>query len=850
LKTKSFLSLLLVILSLSSAKITFAQTSCNPADTLPFSTNATHLTMWNGEKYVPLFIKGINLGISVPGTFPGELAASRAQYGRWFQLVKEAGFNTIRLYTLHYPHFYEVLDSFNLANPNQPLHFFQGVWLEEELPGYDEDLYFLTSYFDKEIEENVDAVHGNATIATRRGKAFGTYRTDVSRWMLGYIIGREIHPGEVLHTDELHASVKAYEGRFLKISEASPTEAWMVQRLDNLLRWEKDKYNTQRPVSFSSWPTLDPLKHPFEPNDYEDMATIDLSAMDIQHAPAGYFASYHAYPYYPDFISQDPSYTPFKDHYGQNSYLGYLTYLKNHYNKFPLIIAEFGAASSWGIAHYAQNGIHHGGSDEQEQGRFNLRMMQNILTSGCGGGIQFALMDEWFKRTWITDPLDFDPESRIRWHNVAAAEQNFGIIGFKKPNSDLEPWESFCADCPVQAIKASADYTYFNMQLQLSEPLDVLDTLWLALDTYQANLGENRFPNGVPISNRAEFLLMITNNFAELYVTEAYDLFGLWHGVAAPEQKFRSIVSQGAPWKLVRWKNNYTNQEVQYVGTLRVNRLGLPKTSMDAVTIDEEGISIKLPWNLLNFVDPGNAMVMHDDRATSARETIKSDGVAVTFLHKNRMQATDRRFTWDTWYDVSDAVEYKKESFYIAKQYMGNLPGGLIARCDAYEVDINGVTTIAAAQGVLQNDVLMDGSSMEAILVKAPSAGILFLQKDGGFTYIPEEGRTGTVRFTYQLLSGAFVSEPVEVELTLKGLPEGSGFAQVYPNPAINEVTVLSRSVLDRVEVFNIVGALVRVYPIQSTEKTLRLDGLKPGMYLFRLHSAKESMVKKVVVEN
>ena len=99
---------------------------------IPFSTNSTNITIWNGTDYVPVFLKGMNLGIAVPGTFPGELAATKNQYSRWFEDIKNAGFNNIRLYTLHFPHFYEVLDSFNLANPQNPLFFFQGVWLNEE----------------------------------------------------------------------------------------------------------------------------------------------------------------------------------------------------------------------------------------------------------------------------------------------------------------------------------------------------------------------------------------------------------------------------------------------------------------------------------------------------------------------------------------------------------------------------------------------------------------------------------------------------------------------------------------------------------------------------------------------
>src|SRR4051794_15591907 len=111
---------------------------------IPFSTDSNFITIWNGSSYVPFAIKGVNFGISKPGTFPGELLVTREEYGRWFSMIRDAGFNTIRLYTLHFPEFYDVLDSFNLANPRSPLFFFQGIWLEEEVPGYTNDLYFLT----------------------------------------------------------------------------------------------------------------------------------------------------------------------------------------------------------------------------------------------------------------------------------------------------------------------------------------------------------------------------------------------------------------------------------------------------------------------------------------------------------------------------------------------------------------------------------------------------------------------------------------------------------------------------------------------------------------------------------
>src|SRR6056297_2060024 len=112
---KKFLIVIFFILSIN--KITFSQSD----KIYPFSTNTTHLTIWNGSEYVPFFMKGINLGVAVPGTFPGELAATKEDYTRWFKQIKEAGFNCIRLYTLHYPRFFEALQTHNSANPQNPL---------------------------------------------------------------------------------------------------------------------------------------------------------------------------------------------------------------------------------------------------------------------------------------------------------------------------------------------------------------------------------------------------------------------------------------------------------------------------------------------------------------------------------------------------------------------------------------------------------------------------------------------------------------------------------------------------------------------------------------------------------
>jgi hypothetical protein len=90
---------------------------------------------------------------------------------------------------------------------------------------------------------------------------------------------------------------------------------------------------------------------------------------------AGYFATYHAYPYYPDFMNND--------YLGEeNPYLAYLTLLKRHHGDQPVLIGEFGVPSSREIAHWNRKGWHHGGHNFTDQARINGLMMKAIHEAG------------------------------------------------------------------------------------------------------------------------------------------------------------------------------------------------------------------------------------------------------------------------------------------------------------------------------------------------------------------------------------------------------------------------------------------------------------------------------------
>ncbi len=644
-----------------------------PVD-LPFVCENGFLKVLRNGTYEPIFLKGVNLGVAVPGTQPGELAASREQYTRWIREIADAGLNYLRTYTLHYPRFYEELASYNNAHPENPIYLLQGVWLDEE---YEDDLITSQSEkFNEDIEEIVDCLHGNRVISHRFGRAYGTFETDISPWLFGYIIGREIHPYEVIQLEVLYPDSTSYSGSSFSIESDFPIDIWLTGRLDHLVSYERETYQTERPVSVSSWPTLDPLQHPTEDPERteEDIASLDMANIEAVNAPAGFFMSYHAYPYYPDFISEDPGYQTFSDSVGPNSYLGYLYDLKDHYSHIPLLIAEYGVPSSWGNAHFAFSGMHHGGFSEYEQGIHNVRMLQNIHTSGCAGGLVFSWIDEWFKNAWITEPFGTDATRRHFWHNVTSPEQNYGMIGFKKNDQVFSLVSENNAMYRIHNIKVTSDQAYFYAQIELSDTLMSNDTVWVSFDTYRSDLGESLLPNDQHVSNRAEFVLAANkSDLSPMYVTQAYDLFGIWHHTSASEQLYHSIATDSGKWNPIRWKTNFYEWSYQEIGLLRTAYGNDVHSSIDGVRIQDNIINLRIPWSLLQFTDPSRKEVMDDYRNTVEREVSISDGVSLTVNLGNAVLTSDR-YLWDNWDIPSDLIDYEKASYEVFVDGIRDIP--------------------------------------------------------------------------------------------------------------------------------------------------------------------------------
>lgn len=684
---------------------------------LRMRTQGSGFQLQTDDGWEPFFMNGINFGLAQPGKNPGELVQDRDDIARWLELAGELGVNTIRTYTLQMPEFYEEFAAYQVRHPDRPLWLVQGIWLDElELESYWES----ADGFDQEIDYVVDSLHGNAEIDVRFGKAFGSFTTDVSSYVIAWVIGRELDPYQVEGTNILDAPITDYEGDYLSVLGQSAMEVFACRAMDRVLARSDSRYGTQRPVSFSNWPTLDPIDHPTEPDppiseeDFEELDTAEF--VRGPNNDAGFFATYHAYPYFPEFIIYDPDYLKVTDEDGLNSYLGYLEDLKAHYKDIPIIVGEYGVPSSRGVAKFAATGLHHGGHNEIDQGLGNLRILRNIVSSGMAGGVLFALMDEWFKRSWVTERLEVPAERRLTWFNAMNPEQNFGVIamepafeGTRQLDGRTADWTGeplSTGDGAVSAVWGSADAQYFFSRIDVDPAL--LDwsryTLYVGLNTVRDELGDSRFPDGLDAASPVgmEFVARIDGeDTAELLVDREYDTYGIWHGEFTETQRLKPVQNDDGEYAqmlaLVNYEA-YLDGELfrprlnQVIGTLRHGTADPADLAFDSladfsVNYDDGVIELRLPWSLLNFTDPSQREVLFDDRDTPDREVAQTDrvqivvalaekgaGGAVTLVDQVGPGAG---VTWSVW-DDPPFRERLKQSYYLMQAGMREiefLPG-------------------------------------------------------------------------------------------------------------------------------------------------------------------------------
>ena len=612
--------------------------------------------MKNGDTFTPYEIRGVNLGSGLPGEWATSFAIDKETYLRWFGYIQEMGANTIRVYTIQSNTFYDAFYEYNKDNKN-PLYMLHGVWVNDYVLNSHRDAY-SKDFYDTFLEHSkimVDVIHGNRKLSSGRvaSAGYGTYKKDISDWVIGYILGVEWDDSTVSYTDDLYKDQEdysSYSGKYMYTSpEATPFETMLTMVGDKTIEYETERYGEQRLLAFSNWPTTDPFEYPQIITDF----FMKCAQVDVEHIKttdaflSGQFVSYHVYPYYPYYLSFAEDWSvfgieskdSFRDEQGRvNAYKAYLTMLNNHHT-MPVVISEFGVSTGRGMAQVDKDtGRNQGNTSEQAQGQALVDCWEDIKTSGCNGGCVFTWQDEWFKRTWNTMHA-VNLTRTAYWSDYQTNEQYFGLLSFDPGkeksvcyvDGDVSEWtenDKIQSRSTELSVKYDEKFMYFLVK---KDGLDFEnEVLYIPLDV-TPKTGSNYCKNfDVKFDRDADFVIVLNGkDNSRIMVQERYDAlrstyskdiykFDTYFKNNIPEKKSPKFVTIELILRTAIALSPETKETVAEsyeTGKLLYGNAN-PKSkefnSLADFCSSGDYIEIKLPWQIMNFADPSK-MEIHDD---------------------------------------------------------------------------------------------------------------------------------------------------------------------------------------------------------------------------------------------
>ncbi len=656
-----------------------------------FRTAGKYFERYNGSEFGKFYAVGVNIGSGKPNGFPGEMSISREEYLKWLEEIAAMNANSIRIYTVLSPDFYDAFYIYNRSHEKK-LYLFQGCWLDETILAEHGDAYMTLDEAKRDIKDLIDIFHGNANIQPRTGHASGVYTRDISNYVAGWIMGIEPDADMVTATNENNPDKTSYDGEYLTCENVQPFETFWCELGDYALSYEDRSYRTQRMVSFTNWPSADVMSHPDEPL-FEMEDKVSLNVEDLREGEKfkpGLFASYHIYSYYPNFMFEDEKYKNYVDKEGNiNTYRAYLEDLIQ-YHTCPVLVAEFGLPVSRGITHRNPlTEFNQGGLTEVEQGEKLVDMFQDIRETGYAGALLFIWQDEWFKRTWNTMEYN-NEERRPFWCDVQTCEQHFGLMEFVSVENGPTPvidgraeeWtdNELMLECENGAkVYAKTDSTYFYLMVKDENADFDGPGNQLYFDISPAHGGE--VFQGMPLSRAADFILSINGkDETRILVHEFSDIYHYLFGeqdpfvseaIAASEDKFVPIYLILDRAMYLPYSDKTIPVQRRETGLLRYGISDKESSSYDSLAdfCYKGGVfEARIPWQLLGFRDPSRKEIQGDFAETGELGGVFIDEIAIGLVTPDGDQGS-AAFTWNNW-EYAETEERLRESYYIIRNYL------------------------------------------------------------------------------------------------------------------------------------------------------------------------------------
>lgn len=658
------------------------------------------IQIYNNNDWEGIYIKGVHISSFLPGYSRNRSSIDKEIVYSWLEQISDLNANVITIPNIQPPSFYDAIYDYNLNRTN-PIYVIHEIPLDEKavLTYYDSFNTEIMQPLMKDIASTIDVIHGRGLILDNSRHSMGIYLKDISKYVLGYIIGNNTSAELVTLTNLQYQDITSYNGKYFNINNGTPFEVYISEILDFATEYEVDKYNQLSLLSYINAIETDPLTHVHETNATRK-ASINLENINVNYN--NMFASYSAHPNVADFL--DYEYEDDANEENESDVVFY-KYLKeiSDFHSMPVIISDTGIPSSRGMSKVdIDDGFNRGNFSEQEQGHLLVKLLDSIYKADMVGAVIYSWQDDWSKSTAFSQIEDYyDESSSTYWHDVQASDESFGLLAFSPGekgksiliDGDFDDWEYIDPILYENSLelKLTTDTSY--LYLMLRRPgLSLTDNrIYAGLDVSPFS-GSNVWENEAEFSLPVDFIIDFNGyNESRIVVHERYNIFDYLYKYYSNliEKKEYAPARDSHVFSgiyLLNRKNFYFREDNTVVSPIyyQTGRLvhgnGNPQSkdynSLTDFNKEGDSLEIRIPWALLNFSNPLRRTI-HDDFYRNGLESklfIEHIGISISFENNNEKFITDGiKYKLQ---NITDLRYYQrlKESYSIVKDYWESNP--------------------------------------------------------------------------------------------------------------------------------------------------------------------------------
>ncbi len=158
-----------------------------------------------------------------------------------------------------------------------------------------------------------------------------------------------------------------------------------------------------------------------------------------------------------------------------------------------------------------------------------------------------------------------------------------------------------------------------------------------------------------------------------------------------------------------------------------------------------------------------------------------------------------------------------------------------VAIDDFYQMEDMGMLQVDAENGVLANDIEVDGETLSAVLVTGPENGSVELNADGSFSYTPAEDFVGRDTFTYLATANELESNVATVTIDVGDLAPSTIVGYVYSDTdndgRLDSAEARYGGVRITLRGSDLFGREVSLETLTLADGSYRFDGILRGDY-------------------